>query len=298
MCFPCTTAVHLYLHAFLILCFILMVRFFDRSDHEEIGELYCNMGLCLSYQEENDAALETYQRGVLIAVKAYGEENPSLAQLYNNMSSLLVKVKKFEECMNVLEKAKAIQLKTLGPNHGDVGQTYGNIAGVLFDQGNPTESMLMYEKALSIMVSAYGEEHAHVASVYFSMGRVAAANSDTYARALELLNKAHAISIAVHGAEHPETKTVVILKAQVNALTIAQGGDGGLDIQTVPTHPNAGCDVCRIFPLVGKRFTKNGHDYDLCESDFAKLPEADKIEYAVIAAPGSSPVPYSSKENN
>lgn len=274
-----------------------MVRFCDRSDHEEIGELYCNMGLCLSYQEKNETALETYQKGVSIAVKAYGKENPRLAQLYNNMSVLLIKVKKFEECMNVLEKAKAIQLQTLGPNHGDVGQTCANIAGVLFDQGNPTESMVMYEKSLSIMVSAYGEEHAHVASAYFSMGRVAAANSETYARALELLSKAHAISIAVYGAEHPDTKMVVILEAQVNALVIAQGDGGSMDLaQTMPTHPNAGCDVCRIFPLVGKRFNKNGHDYDLCESDFAKLSEADKMEYAVIAAPGSSPVPYSSED--
>ena len=61
----------------------------------------------------------------------------------------------------------------------------------------------------------------------------------------------------------------------------------------VVTHPSTACDMCGVFPLVGQRFTNVELDYNLCESDFATLRDADKAAYWVIAQPGASPVLYS-----
>jgi hypothetical protein len=47
-------------------------------------------------------------------------------------------------------------------------------------------------------------------------------------------------------------------------------------------HPNVSCDGCGQAPLLGKRYKMIGSNYDLCESDFAKLPNHEKSKYVVI----------------
>lgn len=43
---------------------------------------------------------------------------------------------------------------------------------------------------------------------------------------------------------------------------------------------------------MGTRFHKMGDDFDLCEEEFAKLPEDDKMRYEVFKWRGAQPVPY------
>jgi len=59
-------------------------------------------------------------------------------------------------------------------------------------------------------------------------------------------------------------------------------------------HFGITCDGSNQHPLVGKRFHKIGHDYDLNETEFAKLTRQEQEKYEIIAFPGAAPVPVKS----
>ena len=50
-------------------------------------------------------------------------------------------------------------------------------------------------------------------------------------------------------------------------------------------HPGVACDKTGQCPIIGWRFHLIGEDYDLCEAEFSKLPDAEKANYEKIAPP-------------
>lgn len=61
-----------------------------------------------------------------------------------------------------------------------------------------------------------------------------------------------------------------------------------------PIHFGIVCDGSEMSPIIGTRYHKIGQDFDLCEAEFQKLPEEEKVKFEVIFTHGSSPVPYGS----
>lgn len=56
-------------------------------------------------------------------------------------------------------------------------------------------------------------------------------------------------------------------------------------------HFGITCDGSNEHPIVGKRYHKIGCNYDLNETEFAKLTPGEQQKYEVIAHPGAVPVP-------
>ena len=50
-------------------------------------------------------------------------------------------------------------------------------------------------------------------------------------------------------------------------------------------HPEVECDKTGQCPIVGTRFSLKGHNWDLCAAEFAKLPEAEKVQFEAIEPP-------------
>merc|ERR1712157_181568 len=61
-------------------------------------------------------------------------------------------------------------------------------------------------------------------------------------------------------------------------------------------HPGITCDGSKQYPLVGKRYHKIGHDYDLNETEFKKLSQEEQLAFEVIAYPGAKPVPVAAEK--
>jgi len=57
-------------------------------------------------------------------------------------------------------------------------------------------------------------------------------------------------------------------------------------------HFGVSCDCSGMAPIVGCRWHRIGHDFDLCDEEFQKLSETDKACYECMRRPGDSPVPY------
>jgi len=73
---------------------------------------------------------------------------------------------------------------------------------------------------------------------------------------------------------------------------IAFPGDVPVPFKTKPAvHYGVICDGSNQNPLVGTRYHKIGHNYDLNEAEFAKLPPNEQEKYEMISRPGATPVP-------
>jgi len=56
-------------------------------------------------------------------------------------------------------------------------------------------------------------------------------------------------------------------------------------------HHGVTCDGSNQHPLVGVRYHKIGHNYDLNEAEFLKLTPSEQKKYEIISRPGATPVP-------
>jgi len=95
-------------------------------------------------------------------------------------------------------------------------------------------------------------------------------------------------------------KLRVVTKTVPEAAAVAQAPPAEREQQqAVPAaatkrqdyHFNVVCDKSGMCPIVGKRYNKKGQDYDLCESEFNKLPVEAQAAFVCIASPGDAPVP-------
>jgi len=82
--------------------------------------------------------------------------------------------------------------------------------------------------------------------------------------------QAHAAAHAAHAAAHAY--------AYGNAHPAANPDMEGY-------HPEVECDKTGQCPIVGTRFSLKGHNWDLCAAEFAKLPEAEKLQFEAIEPP-------------
>merc|ERR1712157_318111 len=85
--------------------------------------------------------------------------------------------------------------------------------------------------------------------------------------------------------------------AQAAFVCIARPGESPVPVgaakykghEELPVHHGIWCDVSGMRPIVGVRYKKKGEDYDLCESEFLKIPEAAKQAFQRIDWPGATP---------
>lgn len=61
-------------------------------------------------------------------------------------------------------------------------------------------------------------------------------------------------------------------------------------------HHHVICDKSGMNPIKGNRYHLAGVNYDLCEDEFSKLAEEEKVKFVVIANRGDRPVPYGGKQ--
>merc|ERR1719198_1262490 len=50
-------------------------------------------------------------------------------------------------------------------------------------------------------------------------------------------------------------------------------------------HPGVECDRSGMCPIVGTRYHLRGHNYDLCQAEYDKLPQQEKLLYAAMPPP-------------
>jgi len=57
------------------------------------------------------------------------------------------------------------------------------------------------------------------------------------------------------------------------------------------THYGVECDRSGMCPIVGNRYHLRGHNYDLCQAEFDKLPATEKLLYTLVPPPPTATQP-------
>merc|ERR1719378_530851 len=79
---------------------------------------------------------------------------------------------------------------------------------------------------------------------------------------------------------HPMPNASAASEANANGAAAAGGGNAAPGV-----HPGVECDRSGMCPIVGTRYNLKGHNYDLCQAEYDKLPQAEKLLYAAIPPP-------------
>jgi len=81
-------------------------------------------------------------------------------------------------------------------------------------------------------------------------------------------------------ANHPRYQKIVREQAQNSSQGKVEDPPVGLAV-----HTHVSCDGCGMSPIRGIRYTKKGHNYDLCEMDFGKLSSTEQQMYVAHKKP-------------
>ena len=86
----------------------------------------------------------------------------------------------------------------------------------------------------------------------------------------------------------PEALRHLVPNAELDlAATVAANVNSAM---TGGCHPGVTCDKTGMHPIVGNRWHLKGHDYDLCEAEYQKLAEEEKLKYELIPPPCAPPL--------
>ena len=98
------------------------------------------------------------------------------------------------------------------------------------------------------------------------------------------------------GAQNHEDPEQVFERSSPNSYHLEQAIHAvlGKPSSRVASHPRVFCDKSGpgVGPIRGPRYNLVGANYDLCHTEFNKLAEDEKLNYAIIAKPHSTPVRY------
>jgi tetratricopeptide (TPR) repeat protein len=157
----------------------------------------------LDIRAEYVAARNAYERALVMAEEAFGQDRPEVAILLNNLGSVLRALGDLTGAQSHFERALAMGEAAYGPNHPNVAIWVNNLGMVLQDQGDLVKAKLHYERALAMGEAAFGPDHPKVAlrvnnlgGVLRDLGDLEGAHSH-YERALS-------IDEAAYGPNHPE----------------------------------------------------------------------------------------------
>jgi len=137
----------------------------------------------------------------------------------------------------------------------------------LLERLPPHVQSFMRDCELDVAASVAANAAANAAST----GLHAGYNATTNAAATGLGAAARAAHTAASVAEHAS-----------DAAAAAAAAVRAADPNLVGIHPGVSCDKTNACPIVGVRYNLIGHDYDLCEAEYAKLPADLKPLYKAI----------------
>jgi tetratricopeptide (TPR) repeat protein len=225
----------------------------DGSDLATTGRLHHDLGMTLSDQGHDDAALDELRIAVDMLEQALGKQHPALVLVYVNIGNVDLRRNRFDDASVAYHHALEISRGSLGPEHPSTIGVRFSIATVLSTGGRHTEAEAELRALLEIVERTGGPDHANVgmirgnlAAVLLDRGAHAEAEAEAR-RALAVLGKSF-------GPEHTD---VTSPQATLARSLAAQGRHdeavepfrrvlSNHEKQLGPDHARIGLDLTRL----------------------------------------------------
>ncbi len=172
--------------------------------YSRLADIYrkrLDRGEAQDYQQEQDLAIEYYQKAVALQ-KELGLE-VDLATSFNELAYLYNFQGRYSEAEPLYQQALQMRKRLLGESHPDVATSLNHLAGLYYSQGRYSEAEPLTQQALQMRKQLLGESHPDVATnlnnlafLYKSQGR--------YSEAEPLLKQALQMRKQLLGESHPD----------------------------------------------------------------------------------------------
>jgi tetratricopeptide (TPR) repeat protein len=126
------------------------------------------------YLASGDAVMaEKYdRRGMLLARKIYGQDNPVYAKMLGAYATDLHYLGDNKQAERLFRQVLRIRVRALGPTHRLTGQAYLNLAGTLTFEGRWREALTLTRRALKILEASEGDDSPDAAFALAAEARV------------------------------------------------------------------------------------------------------------------------------
>ncbi|MDX2194853.1 MAG: CHAT domain-containing tetratricopeptide repeat protein [Cytophagales bacterium] len=142
-----------------------------------VAAIYNNMGL-VHTGENDDKALEYYQKALQTYQNFYKEWHPSLAIAYTNIGIIYQNKKDYIKALDNFDRALIIWKNLYGEWHPNFAFTIINIGKVLMERGSYAKAEQNFMQAYDILTKNFGKKNPEISVVYNLLGTIKEKNND------------------------------------------------------------------------------------------------------------------------
>ena len=173
-----------------------------QDDPSFIAEVYNNIGSLYFAKGDFVNALENQQTALEIYEKNMGKDLDFVADVNNNIGLIYIRLSELSNALACFTTALDIRERIFGKNAIELAPVYRNIGLVYEDQNDNDKALEYYLKALEIQEKVLGPGHKDLLMTYNSLGNVYSNKAD-HEKALEYHHKCLNILETIYGKDHP-----------------------------------------------------------------------------------------------
>ncbi|MEM7155878.1 MAG: serine/threonine-protein kinase [Myxococcota bacterium] len=167
------------------------------------ASLYNNVGNVWHRKEDNERALEFYERAIAMRAEIVGSDNPTVAAENVNLGNAQLSLGRYEEALASYRRAEDVLTRTLGEGHPQIAMAVVSI-GIVYNQtARYTEALEQFQKSLPQFEAWLGPEHLFVAVTHTNIG-AALQGLERYDESEAQFRRGQALFEKSLGPEHPE----------------------------------------------------------------------------------------------
>jgi tetratricopeptide (TPR) repeat protein len=169
-----------------------------------VGVYWGNLGNVYALMDDNERALDAYERAHEMLIALLGPTNRTAAHMLMNLGRMEARMERYDESNSYYEEALAI-MAAAGPEKDQVAITILNNLGQNYgDQGHYPEAIATIEQAIAQMEGLVGPKHRVLVRMRRGLSEVYLDARDL-PRAIAEAEHALAVSVGSFGEDHLET---------------------------------------------------------------------------------------------
>ena len=165
--------------------------------------LFNNQGNVWHRKNDNEKALDYYQRAIALREQLSGDDGPALAIERVNLGNAQMALGRYDDAVASYQQSEASLRRALGSGHPQIAMAVASLGVVFNAMGRFDEALVQHRRALPDFEAWLGPEHLFVATTISNIA-VALHGLDDLDGALQQFRRAQQLLEKSLGPEHPQ----------------------------------------------------------------------------------------------
>ncbi|MDR1164515.1 MAG: tetratricopeptide repeat protein [Deltaproteobacteria bacterium] len=181
------------------------LRFFGGETAKTVEARHMLANFLYGSLNDSDRAIKLLIECLGWQEKSLGPESVETLRTLSDLAAIYDQVGNYDDAKGILERVLKARTKILGPDHAETLIINNRLAFHQILEGNLQKARALYEDLLSKSLDALGPENEETLDIQVSLGLIltdSEENADLL-RARELIEKAYAVLVSLHGPDYP-----------------------------------------------------------------------------------------------